>query len=102
MNGNAKVLESIFAVIDATNAELPGNRRLQKSAETILFGQGAALDSLGLVSFVLAMEQKIARDFGIALSLTDERAMSQQRSPFRTIGTLADYIGQLLQRSDNG
>lgn len=64
--------------------------------ETRLIGQGAILDSLGLVSLIVEVEQRLSDELGIDLILADERAMSQKRSPFRSIGALADYIYELI------
>jgi hypothetical protein len=60
-----------------------------------LFGSGSPLDSLGLVALVIDIEEAFA-DRGIALSLTDERAMSQHRNPFRTVCVLTAHISTLL------
>jgi len=62
-------------------------------ASTRLFGRDGLLDSLGLVSVVVEVEQRLS-DLGI--SLMDDRAMSQERSPFQSPETLADYILALL------
>jgi hypothetical protein len=37
----------------------------------------------------------VREQFGGSLVLADERAMSQTRSPFRTVGSLADYALQV-------
>jgi D-alanine--poly(phosphoribitol) ligase subunit 2 len=66
-------------------------------SETVLFGNQGILDSLGLVNLVVAVEQAIEDHFSVSISLADSRAMSQSRSPFRTIGSLADYAKSLIQ-----
>ena len=66
---------------------------VEVGASTRLFGRDGLLDSLGLVSVVVEVEQRLS-DPGI--SLMDDRAMSQERSPFRSPETLADYILALL------
>lgn len=65
-------------------------------SETPLFGQDGILDSLALVSLVVSMEQAIEDRFGVSVSLADEKAMSQKNSPYRTIGSLADYASRLI------
>jgi hypothetical protein len=40
--------------------------------------------------------------FGDALTLADERALSMEASPFRTIQSLADYIGVLIIDAGDG
>ena len=64
--------------------------------DTRLIGHEAILDSLGLVSLVVEVEQHLADDLEVTLILADERAMSQKRSPFRSIGALADYVCELV------
>ena len=63
---------------------------------TCLIGEQAVLSSLGLVSLVVELEQTIEEQYGVALTLADERALSQRHSPFRSVGSLADYVCTLL------
>jgi acyl carrier protein len=91
-----QIIESIYTVIDEVNEGLPPHLRLAKSSDTVLFGQGGKLDSLGLVNLVVALEQKIGDQFGKTISITDERAMSERNSPFRSITSLAEYVARLL------
>ncbi|MCL6441833.1 MAG: acyl carrier protein [Thermoleophilum sp.] len=64
--------------------------------QTLLFGKGALLDSLSLVTLVVDLEQRLEEQFGLTLTLADDRAMSQRHSPFRSVGTLVDYLEQLI------
>jgi acyl carrier protein len=75
---------------------LPEAEQVEPSADLRLFGRDQKLDSLKLVSLVVAVERRIEEKLGRRLVLADERAMSQSASPFRTLGALADYIVQLL------
>jgi acyl carrier protein len=63
--------------------------------DTLLFGESGLLDSVGLVSLIVAVEQEIENDLGVSVVLADERAMSQANSPFRTLGALAEYASTL-------
>jgi len=65
-------------------------------AETRLFGEGGLLDSMALVSLVIAVEQAVEEKYGTPVALADEKALSQRSSPYRTIGTLAAYAAQEL------
>ena len=96
-----QIAQLIFNAIDEVNQLLPEQERLVKSIDTVLFGNKGKLDSLGLVSLIVAIEQKIEEALEIPITLADERAMSQKQSPFRTIGTLADYIDTLLKEIQN-
>jgi acyl carrier protein len=82
---------AIFEAMDELNAVLPENMQLERSAESVIFGRGGKLDSLGLVNFVLAVEDRL-KALGLSISLTDERAMSQSRSPFRSVAALTAFV----------
>ena len=97
MSQAEKVLHSLYAAVDEVNRLLPDQQQVEKSTTAILFGKTGRLDSLGLVNFILAVEEQIEHDFGVAITIADERAMSQKSSPFRSIGALQVYIGELLQ-----
>ena len=82
--------------IEEINRQLENEHQLEKSTNTVLFGENGKLDSLGLINLVVAVEQNIEDEFDVTITLADERAMSQETSPFRTVGTLTDYIEMLL------
>lgn len=92
----AAVLSVIAEAVREYNETLPEPDRLPCAAETPLIGPAASLDSLALVRLIVELEAKIEAHFGVAAVLSDDRAMSQEHSPFRTIGTLADYLVQVL------
>ena len=96
-----KIIQTIFDVIDELKQQVPVIQHLDKSVDTVLFGQSGQLDSLGLVNLIVATEQKIEEELGVAMTLADEKALSRKSSPFRTIGTLADYISLLLEKSSS-
>ena len=90
------IIDLIFDTIDKFNNEYSDEIQLEKSSHTALLGQGSKLDSLGLINLIVAVEQNVEDKFDITITLADERAMSQEISPFRTVGSLADYIEILL------
>lgn len=90
------VIRVVFDAIDEVNEQIPHGQRLEKSVDTILFGQSGKLDSLGLVDLIVTTERKIEEEFGVTVALADERALSQKNSPFRTVASLAGYIVTLL------
>lgn len=69
------------------------------TADTHLFGGDGLLDSLGLVSVLMDVEQTINDELGTEITIADERAMSQERSPFRQVGSLTDYVMTLLDEA---
>ena len=92
-----KILNTILQAVKEVNEQFPEDKQLEQSAKTVIFGKGGQLDSLGLVTLLVIIEQKIEDVFDVSITIADERAMSQKRSPFRTIGALADYIDALLK-----
>jgi hypothetical protein len=82
----------VYRAVDEINEELPDVQQLIKDPKTVLFGPDATIDSMTLVSFIVAVEEGLRGEFGISLTLADEKAMSMERSPFRTLATFVDYV----------
>lgn len=99
---NKRVTGAVFRAVDEVNQQLPKKQELEKSVDTALIGPLSQLDSLGLVNLIVTTEKKIEEEFGVVITLADERAMSQANNPFETIGTLADYISMLLEEKAGG
>jgi acyl carrier protein len=72
----------------------------QLEPETRLWGDGAPLDSLGLLAFLAAVEDRIDDERGISLRLLSDDAMSSTRSPFNTLGSLAAYVDERIMDVD--
>ena len=81
---------------------MPADRQLVRAPETRLVGPQSVLDSIQLVSLIVTTEREIEDAFGVAVTLADERALSMNASPFRSIQSLADYIGILIIDARNG
>ena len=101
MKNKAKIIKIIFTSIDEINKILPNEQQLEKTNDTILFGDSGKLDSIGLINLIVAIEERIQDEFDVLITLADERAMSQKSSPFKTIGSLVDYIVILLGEKTN-
>ena len=97
-----QVEEILFDVIGEINSQLPEDKRIEKKKSTSLFGEEGVLDSLALVNLIVAFEQRIQDDLSFAITLADEKAMSQKNSPFRSVESLADYTVMLIQEKSNG
>ena len=97
-----KILEGIYAAIDEVNEQFPEDQNLEKSLETVLLGSSGKLESVNLVNLLVAIEENIEEAFGIPISITDERAVSEKNSPFRTVETLCNFVLNLLDEKQNG
>lgn len=89
-----KAIAAIYDAIEELNPQL-GEIALDRSEETVLFGEGAALDSLNLVNLVMMVEQNIMMETGEEVLLASESAMSRKRSPYRSVKSLADYATEV-------
>jgi len=88
----------IYDAIDEIN--LMNELNIEKSKATNLYGANSPLDSLGLVNLIVGVEDRVNAKFESGISIADEKAMSQVRSPFKTVETLADYIVLLLNENE--
>lgn len=102
MTNLERVKKTILCVIDELNEQWPEDERIEKSGETILYGESGRLDSVGLVNLIVAAEEAIEMEFGAPITLADERAMSLESNPFETISSLVDYIAHVLEESGDG
>lgn len=60
--------------------------------DTPIVGPGAVLDSIGVVSLIVDIEQRLEMEHQVSVTLANDRAMSQKNSPFRTASVLADHV----------
>ena len=102
MTEREKILNSIYGALDEVNEQLPDDQQLEKSPDTVLLGESGKIESIDLVNILVATEENVEETFGVPLSITDERAVSEKNSPFTTIGTLCDFITNLLKENVDG
>jgi acyl carrier protein len=83
------IFEALELVLEGKDANL--------DESFVLFGAGAIIDSLDLVSVIVDVESEIGDIADKAIALTDDRALSQEVSPFDSVRNLTDYIMMLLE-----
>ena len=93
------VLEIILRALQNLNDELGDDEKFEAGPTTPLFGANATLDSLALVSVIVDVEGDVSTALGRSISLTDDRAMSQEISPFDDVQTLLNYIMILVNEA---
>jgi acyl carrier protein len=82
------VIASIQEVFAQTGMDAPA----ALTEETVLVGKDAVLDSLGVVSLIVEVEQRVESDHNASVTLANDKAMSARNSPFRTVGVLTDHV----------
>jgi acyl carrier protein len=86
------VLQEIYTAIYRANEIRKPEERLLCAEETQLYGTGSGLDSLGLVSLILDVEDGVNARFGTELVVADAHAMSLSFNPFKDVRSLTDYV----------
>ena len=92
-----RVLGIVRSAVDDLNEELGYDELRNPNETTGLHGNEQGIDSLSLVSLIVDLEGQISAAFSADVVLADEKAMSSRNSPYRTVGTLVDFIVQRLE-----
>lgn len=97
---NRKKIENIIieAVKDYFKEE---NIHAKVDLNTELTGEGSELDSVGIVTVIVGIEENIEDEFELQIILADDRAISHEHSPFKTVTSLANHIMSLVEESNN-
>ena len=90
------IQEAVLQAMRSANLARDAATQLLVSLDAPLFGPDSSLDSLGLVALLLDIEEAL-QALGCDVVLSDERAMSQKRSPFRTVQSMVAYIGMIAR-----
>ncbi len=87
-----RIVELVRRSVAEVNEELRGDVKLDGSPDTVLYGRGAKIASMTLVSLIVAVEENIRGELGLSVTLANEKAMSMERSPFKTLGSMIAYV----------
>jgi D-alanine--poly(phosphoribitol) ligase subunit 2 len=96
MSNNEDILAILLRISEEFNATLDTTIAVERGGDAPLYGREGVLDSLGLVSFLAAVEEAIEDRFGVTVTIASEKAISLKHSPFRTVGVLTQYVAELV------
>jgi acyl carrier protein len=99
MDHRDRIVQAIYKAVDELNKQLPAGTSLEKSPEATLYGKSSKLESLDFVTFIMEVEEKVNDEFGTNVMITDENLLSKEKSPFSTLGTLTDYLAEVLKNT---
>lgn len=99
MSNHDKIVSAVYRAVDELNKQLPKGVHVEKSLDSALYGKNGRLESIDVVTLIMEVEDHIRDEFGTSITIADDRAMSQQNSPFLTIRTLTDYVAELLMEN---
>ena len=96
------IINLLLSTLEVHFDEINESVDLSERENIKLFGGDGLLDSIGLVTFVVEVEERLEDEFNVSVVLADEKAMSRRTSPFARISYLADYILEVLNEDFNG
>lgn len=85
------ILNTLKDLVDT----LPEDQKFSPHKNTRLFGAGSPIDSLTLVSFIVELESVFSSEYDSEIVLTDDRAMTREKSPFDSVDELSNYIVEI-------
>lgn len=92
-----KIRTIIKEAVEELNEQLEEGRKLEFSDDVRLIGRQAAIDSMDFVALVSIIEELVADKLGKNIRVVSDRAFSMERSPFQSIGTLTDFVAELVK-----
>lgn len=100
MPGDERISKAVFAAVDEVNEQLPQGVSIEKSLDAPLYGASGKLESLDFVTLIMEVEEKINAEFGTDITIADDNLLSKEKSPFSTLGTLIEYLHDLVKEQD--
>ena len=85
----------VIQALELSNQSRSDDTQIPLSDTSILFGLNGHLDSMALVAMLMDIEDAF-QEQGIDISLSDEKAMSLSRSPFKDIPSMTQYIHDVI------
>ena len=93
-----RALSTIYAALDAVNEIRPSDDAIVPAPDLVLAGDEGVLDSLGLTTLILSVENRIYDLTGREVSLLQESDFESQLAAFRTPSTLAELIVEKMRQ----
>jgi acyl carrier protein len=94
-----EILKIVLNQVEQINDTFPEDQKIVVNETTILFGNGSSIDSLSLVSIIVDLEMIFSSDYNKEISITDDRAMTREISPFDSVASLVDYIFEIINEN---
>lgn len=96
-----ELIQLLYQVVDEINEDFDNeSEMLLKAEDTVLYGEGGKLDSIGLIRLISTVEEFVEDKYDKEIVLVDEEALNMEESPFHTIATLATHLQKVIAASD--
>jgi acyl carrier protein len=83
------IKDIVLKAVKSVNKELKNKDLKVVSEETILFEK---LDSMAILDLILEIEDNIQTEYGKYIQVADDTMMDAIKTPFKTVGTLIEFI----------
>jgi acyl carrier protein len=93
-----EILAMLYSCLSELNEQLAADAQLPLAEDTAFFSDTRGLDSLGMVNFVSAIEEKIEAQFGQRIALPSTGPEQAGDDPWRSVGELADFLTDLINQ----
>ena len=80
--------------IEQINIDL--NVDLLKNGNTDIIGGTSPLDSLGVISFLLELENQIETKYNLSVTLVNETVLMEENSPIKNFNLLKNHLENVL------
>lgn len=94
------ILKLIQTILKELGEDLGKESLLVTDEMTPLFGSKSELDSMNLVNLITDIEERLSDEYDIVITLASASAMSRTRSPFLRVGSLINYIMELIKKDN--
>ncbi len=95
---NSRVVALVLRAIADVNEMLPNASRLREDTSCPLVQPHGPLDSLGVINLLVAVEDQAEAEFGQRPNLTEIGATPADSSPLSTVGSLANFVAERLNK----
>ena len=85
----------IFDTIDQINDDLGAN--IKKDDKSNIVGGDSPLDSLGVITFLMELENKVETTLKINLTLVNDDVLSNNDSPLRNVLSLKNHLEKVIK-----
>ena len=86
----------IFYTIDQINQDLGVD--IKKEDNSDIVGGSSPLDSLGIISFLMELENKVEEEFDIDLTLVNDDVLSEDGNPLRNVLSIKRHLENIINQ----
>lgn len=97
MGSEEKITRAVYAAVDDLNEQ---GVEVAQSLDAPLYSAAGKLESLDFITFITKVEENINAEFGTDITIANENLLSKQKSPFSSLRTLIEYLGELVEEDD--